>query len=90
MRRSRKNRAPSERAKMERTLGHKFLTGQIPVVPPSQLPRCPIPPTHVKDYDQLCKDFSEGKLTEAQVMEKVSESLKSLKKPEPPKEDTPA
>ena len=71
----------SPRAKLERTLGHKLLTGEIPVVPPSQLPRCPIPPTHVKDFESLCQAYADGKISEADVIAKVNESLKALKKP---------
>lgn len=78
----------SDRARMERTLGRKLLRGEIPVVPPSQLPRCPIVPTYVKDYEQLCRDYADGKLTDADVQAKVSEALKTLKQPKPeqPKE----
>jgi hypothetical protein len=72
---------PSPRAKMERMLGRKLLKGEIPVVPPNQLPRCPVTPTHVKNFDQCCQDFTAGKLTEADVLAKVGESLKGLRKP---------
>lgn len=75
-----KRRRPSPRARLEREVGRKLLTGQIPVL--QDIPRCPIPPTHVKDYDEICRAYQEGRLTEAQVIEKVSESLKTLKKPE--------
>lgn len=65
-------------------LGRKLLRGEIPVVPPSQLPRCPLPPTHVKDYENLCAQYERGEISEADLQAKVSESLKALKKtPEP-------
>lgn len=70
---------PSPRAKVERMLGRKLLRGEIPVVPPSQLPRCPVPPTHVKDFEECCRDYADGKLSEADVMAKVGEYLKGLK-----------
>lgn len=82
--RRRRSRAPSERAKMERTLGHKLMKGEIPVVPP-HLIRCPVPATHVKEFEGVCKDYADGKITEADVLAKVSESLRTLKKPEQPK-----
>ena len=73
--------AETPRAKLERTLGRKFLRGEIPVVPPSQLPRCPVPATHVKDFEQCCQDYAEGKLSESEVLTKVGEALKTLRKP---------
>lgn len=78
----RRHRELSERAKLERTLGHKLLTGEIPVVPPRQIHRCPVPRSH-KDYESLCKDYDEGKITYDEVLAKVGESLS---KPKPPAE----
>ena len=66
---------------MERMLGRKLLAGEIPVVPPSQLPRCPVPATHVKDFESLCQDYADGKISDADVIAKVNETLKGLKKP---------
>lgn len=74
-------RTETPRAQMERTLGRKLLRGQIPVVPPSQLPRCPVPPTHVKEWEQCCRDYADGKITEVDVASRVSTILKGLKKP---------
>lgn len=76
---------------MERTLGHKLLSGEIPVVPNHLLPRCPIPATHVKDFEQTCQDYQAGRISEADVIARVNESLKALKKPveQPKPEDTP-
>lgn len=84
-----RKRRETPRAKVERMLGRKLLKGEIPVVPPSQLPRCPVPATHVKDFEDVCKAYADGKLSEADVMAKVSESLKGLKKPEEPKSEAP-
>lgn len=74
---------PSPRAKMERMLGRKLLKGEIPVVPPSQLPRCPVPATHVKAFEDYCRDYEAGKMSFDEVVAKVNASLKTLKKPEP-------
>lgn len=59
-------------------LGRKLLKGQIPVVPP-HLIRCPVPATHVKDYEDVCAKFARGEISEADVVAKVNESLKGLK-----------
>lgn len=84
-------RQPSERQRLERMLGRKFLAGEIPVVPPGQLPRCPVPATHVKDFDQTCRDYEDGKISYEDVLARVGETLKSLRKPdEPPKEESPS
>ena len=77
-----KSTTRTSRAKLERKLGHMLLTGRIPVIPPSQLPRCPIPPTHVKEFADVCKAYEKGEMSEAEVIAKVNESLRSLKKPE--------
>lgn len=76
-------RKPSTRAKLERTLGHKLLTGEIPVVPPNQLHRCPVPSTHA-EHDELCKEYNEGKLSYDDALAKVGDALK---KPEPKPEE---
>lgn len=78
------HRRSTERAQVEQMLGRKLLRGEIPVVPPSQLPRCPIVPTHVKDYENLCAQYERGEISEADLQAKVSESIKALRKPEPP------
>lgn len=58
-----------------------MLSGEIPVVPSHLLPRCPIPATHVKDFEQTCADYQAGRISEADVIARVNESLKALKKP---------
>lgn len=80
--------AVSHRAKTEQMLGRKLLRGQIPVVPPNMLPRCPVPATHVKDFEDTCAKFARGEISEADVVAKVSESLKNIKpkSPEPTEE----
>lgn len=68
----------SPRAKTERMLGRKLLKGEIPVVPPNLI-RCPVPASHVKDFEDVCAKFARGEISEADVQAKVSESLKGLK-----------
>lgn len=77
--------AVSPRAKTERMLGRKLLKGEIPVVPPNLI-RCPVPATHVKDYEEVCAKFARGEISEAEVQAKVSESLKNLKPVPKPEE----
>jgi hypothetical protein len=62
-------------------LGRRLLRGDIPVVPPSFLPTCPVPATHVKDFDNCCRDYVAGKLTDAEVLSRVGDMLKTMKKP---------
>ena len=64
---------PSERAKLERTLGHKLLTGEIPVVPPRQIHRCPVPRSH-KDYESSNIRGERMKI-EIEVSDTIAETL---------------
>lgn len=73
----------SERAKFERDLGKKLLSGEIPVVPPNLLPRCPVPPTHVKEFDSLCRRYAAGEVSEREVIEQVNKSLHNIRPPQP-------
>lgn len=73
---------------MERTLGRKLLKGEIPVVP-RQLMRCPVPSTHVKEFEQTCKDYADGKISYEDVLAKVGESMKKPEEPKPPEEAPP-
>lgn len=74
-------------------LGRKLLRGEIPVVPPSQLHRCPVPSTH-ENHDEICKDYEEGRIGYDEALEKVGESLRKKldeasepkPKPEQPRE----
>lgn len=75
--------AESPRSKVERMLGKKLLRGEIPVVRPGDFPTCPVPPTHVRNFDECCKDFASGKMSENEVVTRVTEMLKTMKKPEP-------
>lgn len=82
-------RRPSERARVERMLGRKFLTGEIPVIPPDLMEKfelkCPIPPKHVVTFDKCCADYSDGKMTKTDVINKVGEILNRIRQPvEPP------
>lgn len=63
---------------MEQLLGRKLMKGEIPVVPPSLI-RCPVPATHVKDFEDVCAKYARGEISEADVQAKVSESLKTIK-----------
>lgn len=62
------------RAKMERMLGRKLLSGEIPVVSPRQLRRCPIPRN--KETAEICDLYEKGEID-------VTELLEKAKKPEP-------
>lgn len=85
-----KRHRASPRAKMERELGRRLLSGEIPVVPPSKLrlPRCPVPSTHVAEFSDVCKDYEEGRINYEDVLAKVGEKLKS-EQPKQPEEGAP-
>lgn len=76
----RRTTSRNTRARMERALGRKLLSGEIPVI--DVLPRCPVPPAHVKQFADLCKQFERGEISEADVQATVRESLHRLR-PEP-------
>jgi len=73
----------SPRSKVERMLGKKLLKGEIPVVRPGDMPSCPVPSTHVRAFNDCCRDFATGKTNEAEAMSRVTDILRSIRKPEP-------
>lgn len=42
--------------------------------------KCPIPPAHVKDYDEVTKKYLSGEASATDVMDTVLKNLKHLKK----------
>jgi hypothetical protein len=78
VKRKQKTSKMSPRAETERMVGRLLLRGKIPVAP-----TCPIPPEHVKNFDDCCRDYADGKMSDADVLSRVSEMLKGIRKPEP-------
>lgn len=79
-----KVRGESPRAKLERLLGKKLLKGEIPVMRPGDIPTCPVPPSHVTSFDDCCKDYVAGKISDAEVVSRVVNMVKAMKKPPEP------
>ena len=46
-------------------------------------PECPVPPEHVKLFQDCCDRYQQGEISDIDVMIEVAKSLKELKKAEP-------
>jgi hypothetical protein len=44
------------------------------------LSQCPVVPDYVRSYETCCKEYSEGKQTDLDVLSNVIDSLKKLRK----------
>lgn len=43
-------------------------------------PVCPIPPEHVKLFEECCERYQKGEMTDLDVITEVAKTLKGLKK----------
>jgi len=46
----------------------------------SEVSPCPIPPEHVKLFEECCTKYEKGEMTDLEVMDHVIKTLKELKK----------
>lgn len=49
---------------------------------PSTPAPCPVPPEHVKLFEECCTKYEKGEMSDLDVMIEVAKSLKGLKKEE--------
>ena len=45
-------------------------------------PVCPVPPEHVKLFEECCDKYQKGEMSDIEVMENVITTLKKIKKEE--------